>query len=535
MKAIDERSALLNEEYDRITMTLLDHNVVLGCDPGIHGGLAIVYMDAGIPRIVDAIDIPVIGVGAKERIDVISLHSWIIRHEPCHAFIERAQAMPKQGASSGFKYGRAVGAIEAAIALCAVPLTIVEPVTWKRFHQLRGGDKEASRQLAILLFPTAHKLFARKMDHGRAESALIGLFASTISTEFPQFLRKQGASPAYPANEQTDQRSEKVAVNKMSDDEKKDPLPPAIIDDGFGGWEDGVEGDDQPQSAGIIQGSLDKFSNEQTWETRDGEPIDTSIERIAVEVVRVVQKWCDGQPIETGILAPHQKFPDIEKMNEETPKDEWVEGPDGNMHGPWQAQHVLRTVDLKMNKYSFPTGTVGGRWAIRELVDKINWMRRLKGPNIYPVIKFSRTWMNTRFGGRYRPHFEIVRWVRLGGASGGGDVEAITPAPRPLPPASAKEQLDVFTETVDTPAQTSTQTDLPLTEIKEPTLAEEMKDEIPFNDPAPDFSKEAKTANGPKASATRPTARRDLGKKSSPSKTAARSTSRRRLTNFDAG
>ena len=36
--------------------------------------------------------------------------------------IERAQAMPKQGASSGFKYGRAVGAIEAAIALCAIPV-----------------------------------------------------------------------------------------------------------------------------------------------------------------------------------------------------------------------------------------------------------------------------------------------------------------------------------------------------------------------------------------------------------------------------
>jgi hypothetical protein len=30
--------------------------------------------------------------------------------------------------------------------------------------------------------------------------------------------------------------------------------------DNFAGWEDGVEGDDQPQNAGIIQGSLVKFS-----------------------------------------------------------------------------------------------------------------------------------------------------------------------------------------------------------------------------------------------------------------------------------
>jgi hypothetical protein len=35
--------------------------------------------------------------------------------------------MPKQGASSGFKYGRAVGAIEAAITLCSTPVEIIEP------------------------------------------------------------------------------------------------------------------------------------------------------------------------------------------------------------------------------------------------------------------------------------------------------------------------------------------------------------------------------------------------------------------------
>jgi hypothetical protein len=34
--------------------------------------------------------------------------------------IERAQAMPKQGASSGFKYGRAVGALEGVITCCCL-------------------------------------------------------------------------------------------------------------------------------------------------------------------------------------------------------------------------------------------------------------------------------------------------------------------------------------------------------------------------------------------------------------------------------
>jgi crossover junction endodeoxyribonuclease RuvC len=134
-----------------------------------------VNANGAAPQLVDAIDIPVVGLGAKERVDVLAIRTWIEQHAPQHALIERAQAMPKQGASSGFKYGRAVGAIEAVIACCGIPLTIVEPTAWKKFHALRGGDKEAGRQRALQLFPSAHALLARKKDHGRAEAALIAL------------------------------------------------------------------------------------------------------------------------------------------------------------------------------------------------------------------------------------------------------------------------------------------------------------------------------------------------------------------------
>jgi hypothetical protein len=40
---------------------------------------------------------------------------------------------------------------------------------------LHGGDKEGARQRALMLFPAAHSLLARKMDHGRGEAALIAL------------------------------------------------------------------------------------------------------------------------------------------------------------------------------------------------------------------------------------------------------------------------------------------------------------------------------------------------------------------------
>jgi Holliday junction resolvasome RuvABC endonuclease subunit len=78
---------------------------ILGIDPGIHGGLSIVEItDGAAPVLVECVDIPVIGSGAKERVDAIVLRNWLTTHKPQHACIERAQAMPRQGASSGFKY-----------------------------------------------------------------------------------------------------------------------------------------------------------------------------------------------------------------------------------------------------------------------------------------------------------------------------------------------------------------------------------------------------------------------------------------------
>jgi Holliday junction resolvasome RuvABC endonuclease subunit len=157
---------------------------VLAIDPGaVSGGCAIIEINDGIaPQLVDASDLPVVGVKAKQRIDVLMLRDWIQRHKPDHAYVERGQAMPKQGASSGFKYGRGCGAIEAVIVLCEIPMTIVEPTAWKKFHGLHGKDKEGARQRALQLFPAAHALLARRKDHGRAEAALLALYGASRIT-----------------------------------------------------------------------------------------------------------------------------------------------------------------------------------------------------------------------------------------------------------------------------------------------------------------------------------------------------------------
>src|SRR6516162_602465 len=166
-------SRFAQPRLSRAAVTRGDAMKALGIDPGLSGALAIVEFIGGIPVLVDTIDMPSTGTGAKARVDIIAAASWIAKHAPSTAYVERAQAFPGQGASSGFSYGRSVGAIEAVVALCQIPMTLVDASAWKRRLHLPGKDKEAARQRALQLFPSQHALLALKKWHGRAEAALL--------------------------------------------------------------------------------------------------------------------------------------------------------------------------------------------------------------------------------------------------------------------------------------------------------------------------------------------------------------------------
>ena len=151
--------------------------IVLGIDPGLSGGMAIVAGERGsVPRLLAVEDIPTHGENAKRRVDAIAVMQFIRGNMPDYGVIERAQAMPDQGSSSGFIYGRAVGALETCIEGLLIPNRVVEASAWKKANGLIKADKEQSRQRAIKLFPGNHNFFARKKDHNRAEAALIAWY-----------------------------------------------------------------------------------------------------------------------------------------------------------------------------------------------------------------------------------------------------------------------------------------------------------------------------------------------------------------------
>jgi hypothetical protein len=223
--------------------------------------------------------------------------------------------------------------------------------------------------------------------------------------------------------------------------------PPHTVD-GFEAYTDEVEGGEEQTSGRVIQGTLVKFTNEGGWITGGDEELSPGLELIVINIGRVVQRWQDGLPVETTVLEPGQKFPDIERLNEAVPQSEWEEGPDGKPRGPWQAQHIVYLLNPQMmDRYSYPTGTVGGGIAVRDLVDRTKWMRKFRGANVYPVITLSDVFMATRFGGRQRPHFEIKRWVLLDGGSALPapelpQLESSLPTAQEVKPPSAKEAVD---------------------------------------------------------------------------------------------
>jgi hypothetical protein len=198
----------------------------------------------------------------------------------------------------------------------------------------------------------------------------------------------------------------------------------------------------RPQGAPIL-----KFNNDSTWTVHD-EPMPATREFVVVDVSRNVVRWppdiSGGGPLEVITLRANEPFPDVEQMNADTPKTEWRTDPAGNLRGPWQAQHVVHLLDPEnMDRLNYPTSTIGGSVAVRELVDRVRWMRKFRAESVYPIVRLADKFMNTRFGGRQRPHFEIVRFVAFGGPEGGGAALIDKPAePKTVAPPSAAEAVN---------------------------------------------------------------------------------------------
>lgn len=148
--------------------------MIVGIDPGISGGAAAL---SGC-TFIDVIDLPTIKAGKKREIDVIRLYRWLYHIKPHRIVLENVHSMPRDGVVAAFGFGVSVGMIKAMCRMWTdTAVEYVEPIVWKEYFDLIGGDKEASRLRALQIFPEAADFLERKRDHQRAEAMLIAAWA----------------------------------------------------------------------------------------------------------------------------------------------------------------------------------------------------------------------------------------------------------------------------------------------------------------------------------------------------------------------
>ena len=154
--------------------------VIIGIDPGLSG--ALVVLGDGTP--VDHIDTPTVSErSGRNSVNGAAVAAWVrgVRMANSGAsflvVIERVGAMPGNGATSMFRFGQSDGIVRGVIAALGVPMVEVEPQKWKQRMGCAKADKDYARTVAIQRMPTAAEWFTRKKDIGRADAALIALWA----------------------------------------------------------------------------------------------------------------------------------------------------------------------------------------------------------------------------------------------------------------------------------------------------------------------------------------------------------------------
>ncbi len=149
--------------------------IYVGIDPGLKGGVSYVdkkgaYYSLPMPDMSELSEL----LGAWERDFGIK-----------HIFLEKAQAMPKQGVVSMFNYGVHFGMLQGLFIAEGYPYTLVTPQEWQKemFKGASSKEKKSPKERALeivrRLFPKDRfvaSIRATRDHDGMIDSVLIAEF-----------------------------------------------------------------------------------------------------------------------------------------------------------------------------------------------------------------------------------------------------------------------------------------------------------------------------------------------------------------------
>lgn len=135
-----------------------------GIDVGVHGGISIIDADRNICFL-----------RVMSNASLLEAAN-ILKEENSIVCIEKVSAMPGQGVTSMFNFGKGAGFIEGIMYGNGIPYQLVPPAKWKKDFSLWKKTKQDSIDVCKQLFPHINLLpteRCRKDSDGLAEATLL--------------------------------------------------------------------------------------------------------------------------------------------------------------------------------------------------------------------------------------------------------------------------------------------------------------------------------------------------------------------------
>jgi crossover junction endodeoxyribonuclease RuvC len=143
---------------------------IFGIDVGFSGAIAVIKHNSFV---IEVYSMPTLNTGSKRELNTSAIKNLLSSYPHPKVFIEKAQAMPKQGVSSMFRYGETYGLLKGICIGLNIPYEIVRPQEWKK-DMLKGMEK--GKEAAIVKVQQIFPEVVLKKNHNKAEAILIALW-----------------------------------------------------------------------------------------------------------------------------------------------------------------------------------------------------------------------------------------------------------------------------------------------------------------------------------------------------------------------
>lgn len=159
------------------------YNVIIGIDPGLGGGIAAIKGSNLL--FVDKTPVFKKGKTTKREFDLKEMSDILKKYKSKETvvYIEKVHAMPSQGVTSMFNFGKGYGFWIGICAALGLEVKYVRPQEWKkRVIPWKDKSKKASVDRTLQLFPDVNLKPGRTYkDHdGMAEAILIAVYGGLV-------------------------------------------------------------------------------------------------------------------------------------------------------------------------------------------------------------------------------------------------------------------------------------------------------------------------------------------------------------------